>query len=218
MSNSIEQKAEKTAEEILALIQGSNDRLRARLIEVKAQLLAALGWQEGTLDEICAVLRTAQGLAQFRQTSRVRNAEIVAMRQIHTVNESDRWYIDSMADYIETLDRLARNVQIETMYRNAGPEAAEIRLVPIKPLGYDACSKCRMPIVWVQLETGKANPVNPDYVAQNGKDVLVFDDGYMGKVHPTEAQAPGRISHFATCPNAKEFRNRGSKDGKKEKE
>jgi len=56
------------------------------------------------------------------------------------------------------------------------------------------CKSCGAEIKWQKTASRGSNmPVNPEYV------IIVTDDGHVIK---------GRISHFATCPNADEHRKR----------
>ena len=53
------------------------------------------------------------------------------------------------------------------------------------------CKSCGAPIEWQKTARGTAMPVDPWYVT------IVTDKGQVVK---------GRISHFATCPNADQHR------------
>lgn len=56
------------------------------------------------------------------------------------------------------------------------------------------CKSCGAQIEWVKTKTrGSSMPVDPKYV------VVVTNEGQIVK---------GRISHFATCPNADQHRKR----------
>lgn len=83
------------------------------------------------------------------------------------------------------------------------------------------CSKCSAVIEYVVMhKSGYKMPVNPGYVtiaeiaaAPLRDTLIVTDDGVSikGQRVPDESHDPreirrGRISHFATCPNASEFR------------
>jgi hypothetical protein len=62
------------------------------------------------------------------------------------------------------------------------------------------CKSCGAPIEWAHTKNGKRVPLDPG-TAENGN--LRLDDD--GVVH----HAPGegdRVTHFATCPNAKAHR------------
>lgn len=54
------------------------------------------------------------------------------------------------------------------------------------------CKKCGEPIVFVKMASGKYNPVNV-----KPRLTIVTDNGKV---------VTGRTSHFATCPNANDFR------------
>lgn len=56
------------------------------------------------------------------------------------------------------------------------------------------CRGCGAPIVWIKTKAGRPNPCDPNIVA------VVTDEGEVVR---------GRISHFATCPKAGEFRGGG---------
>ena len=72
-----------------------------------------------------------------------------------------------------------------------------------------ACRKCAARIVWAVTERGKSMPVNRDPV-ENGNLVLEEQDGRPPIARkPDELldrDLPRYVSHFATCPNAEEFR------------
>jgi len=82
------------------------------------------------------------------------------------------------------------------------------------------CKGCGATIEWVKTERGQSMPVNPEYIEidlAGSKMVTVVTDA--GKVEsgsfvdhsglfPPEMVISGRVSHFATCPKAKEFRER----------
>jgi len=56
------------------------------------------------------------------------------------------------------------------------------------------CRSCKAPITWLKTETGKFIPVNPDSVKDRPLNNI-----YNSKIH---------VSHFATCPQAKGWRNK----------
>ncbi len=72
------------------------------------------------------------------------------------------------------------------------------------------CSKCGAPIVWAKhFKTGKANPIDADPVEKG--NIVLNDDGTYRVVAPDAPIRDGAklfVSHFMTCPNAKDFRNR----------
>lgn len=73
------------------------------------------------------------------------------------------------------------------------------------------CRSCGQVIDWVKLVSGKSIPVNEEYVnyedAETG-DILVTDGGNVIRVSDKSnyPNIKGRISHFATCPDADKWR------------
>src|SRR3972149_77844 len=77
------------------------------------------------------------------------------------------------------------------------------------------CQTCHAPIKWITLK-GKPHPLNVDelYVSPNGsgKRIMLFQydgtsvQGFLCKPNDHGAQG-GCQSHFATCKNAKEWRD-----------
>lgn len=73
------------------------------------------------------------------------------------------------------------------------------------------CRSCDAPIEWVKLKSGKNHPVDPDYItwmeAKEG-DKLVTDSGEILTVNNMQNlhNVKGRMSHFATCPDAGDWR------------
>lgn len=78
------------------------------------------------------------------------------------------------------------------------------------------CRGCGRPIVWIKTLGGKSMPCDPEpvtywkdpngthkVVTPNGEVVTADIDGF-----PKTATGMGYVSHFATCPNAAEFRRR----------
>ena len=82
------------------------------------------------------------------------------------------------------------------------------------------CKSCGAYIIWIKTESGKAMPCNePEYwfiPDPNGNMTYITADGrvmrgIMSGVNGTGALdigCKGRISHFATCPNASQHRRR----------
>lgn len=70
-----------------------------------------------------------------------------------------------------------------------------------------ACAGCGAMISWVTLDTGKRMPVNA--VADSRAGRVFFFDGKW-RVTSKHVQPPPAtslyVSHFATCPNASQFR------------
>lgn len=56
----------------------------------------------------------------------------------------------------------------------------------------EKCRSCQAPIVWVKTAAGKSMPVDAGSVTVGD---LVYDPTW-------------HVSHFATCPNAKQHRSR----------
>jgi len=83
-------------------------------------------------------------------------------------------------------------------------------------MGMSKCRACGASIKWVKTKTGKNMPCNAKvvwYVADaNGSQniVLITGDVVRGETAatPNEATSIGYISHFATCPRAKQFKRR----------
>lgn len=73
------------------------------------------------------------------------------------------------------------------------------------------CSSCGAQIIWAVSEEGKPMPVDQAVPRQgnlllfrrNGKVVAAVACPALREKHP---EGPWRISHFATCPDAKKFR------------
>ena len=76
------------------------------------------------------------------------------------------------------------------------------------------CKACGAPIVWIKLASGKNMPCDPESIEYEedptGPMILVVKDGRV--IHARESadsKQYGYISHYATCPAAKQFRRRG---------
>ncbi len=81
--------------------------------------------------------------------------------------------------------------------------------------GTGTCSKCGAPIVWLRTPKGKWMPADagpkPYKANPEGKDTVVNDRGEMVRCDLKFEGIPSgqaRIPHWATCPNAREFRKR----------
>lgn len=88
--------------------------------------------------------------------------------------------------------------------------------------GYIACSRnsgskcrsCGAPVKWVSTATGKKMPVNEGLIFvlpdTEGDTTIVSRDGMVVKgrlvMAGTDGAVQGNISHFATCPQAGEWR------------
>lgn len=80
--------------------------------------------------------------------------------------------------------------------------------------GDGTCKGCDAPIHWAQVVGGKRVPIDPDPV-DNGNLVLVsLAPGERREVRylrrgEDAGDAPRYVSHFATCPQAEQFRKGG---------
>jgi hypothetical protein len=75
------------------------------------------------------------------------------------------------------------------------------------------CRGCGKLLKFIRTPAGKWEPCNPELVRPDGKQMLVFNDGTVGKTHPRIQF--GFISHFATCPRAELFKRKKPKTTKK---
>lgn len=73
------------------------------------------------------------------------------------------------------------------------------------------CRSCGQPIRWIRTTTGKNMPVDPEEL--NADDltsgtILVTLSGQVHRVggERNQPNVKGFISHFSTCPDAKEWR------------
>ncbi len=73
------------------------------------------------------------------------------------------------------------------------------------------CRSCGQKIDWIKTERGKNMPVDPDYLhwndAEDG-DVIIDASGHVLTVNSklSRPNVKGRMSHFATCPQADRWR------------
>jgi hypothetical protein len=76
------------------------------------------------------------------------------------------------------------------------------------------CRSCSAPIIWAKTSLGKNMPV--DATPTPAGNLLLRDDGTVLTLGAAGAGAIGtrHTSHFATCPNAREHRNR-ARSGRK---
>lgn len=66
------------------------------------------------------------------------------------------------------------------------------------------CRSCGAAITWARSEDGRAMPIDKDPVAGGN---LVVENGVARVAAPDLFdQRPRHVSHFATCPQAKEHR------------
>ena len=77
------------------------------------------------------------------------------------------------------------------------------------------CKSCGAPIVFVESTNHKWIPCNegliPYRIDNDGKDAIVTGRGQVIRCRlqfDGEPDGMGRISHFATCPNANKYRRR----------
>jgi hypothetical protein len=69
----------------------------------------------------------------------------------------------------------------------------------------DTCRSCGAPIRWAITDHGNRIPLDPE-PAEVGNLILVQRDGQLHAAHAV----PGtHVSHYATCPQAAEWRKRG---------
>src|SRR5262245_16187809 len=69
--------------------------------------------------------------------------------------------------------------------------------------GPGTCRSCGAPIEWAQLTTGKRMPFDPPIVVLQTEGNLIMGLRVIEHIDSTIT-----ISHFATCPHAKEWRRR----------
>lgn len=76
------------------------------------------------------------------------------------------------------------------------------------------CRSCDAPVLWVTMEgSGKSNPLDPEPVENGNVETFTGEDGRpMGRVLTDASDRlfspPLYVSHFSSCPNAKEHRKR----------
>lgn len=73
------------------------------------------------------------------------------------------------------------------------------------------CRSCGQPIDWVKTTKGKNMPVEGDYIFYDdlsAGEIIITDGGnlYTKKKDDSAPSVRGRISHFAICPQADEWR------------
>lgn len=85
----------------------------------------------------------------------------------------------------------------------------------------ERCRSCKAPILWVHTTTGSIMPLDPEpvaggNVALTGRNIRLTDDGPLrpeARVEPAGTVSlfdtvEHRVSHFATCPQADDWRTR----------
>ena len=77
------------------------------------------------------------------------------------------------------------------------------------------CRSCGAEIKFIKLKSGKWNPVDTQkhtLIEGDGNEIIVTESGEVvhGRFASIDegANRSGYISHFATCPNANQHRNR----------
>lgn len=78
------------------------------------------------------------------------------------------------------------------------------------------CKACGAPIMWIRTKAGKSMPVDatPVHVANGGTQIFITIGGKTIMGHPLndeddpENWIRGYVPHWATCPNAKQFRKK----------
>lgn len=85
---------------------------------------------------------------------------------------------------------------------------------------HDTCRGCGAPILWIRTQDGKHMPCNLEEIEIDiggaKTTTIITDDGRLefgspvnkDDPFPPDKTAKGRVSHFATCPTASQFRKR----------
>lgn len=75
------------------------------------------------------------------------------------------------------------------------------------PLRITTCGTCGANIFWAQTENGKPMPIDAEPVA-NGNIIIrpALIAHYLAKAEQPPADVLRYVSHFATCPHAKQHR------------
>lgn len=82
-----------------------------------------------------------------------------------------------------------------------------------KPFPVEECSTCHAPIIWAITERDKRAPFDAEPAA-GGTAILSWSAGETAvhsrilRVAQREGRTDLRLSHFATCPDAAEWRSR----------
>jgi len=78
-----------------------------------------------------------------------------------------------------------------------------------------SCSACGAPIRWATTTKGRRMPIDPEPHPEGNIRLQELDDGIAPIAHVLDAldasmtSEPLYRSHFATCPEADEFRRKG---------
>jgi hypothetical protein len=86
--------------------------------------------------------------------------------------------------------------------------------MPCKTGNGSKCRSCGAPIKWVNTSLGKKMPVDERLISimedPDGDTTVVCQDGMVVKgrlaMTGTDGAIQGHTSHFATCPQAREWR------------
>lgn len=70
------------------------------------------------------------------------------------------------------------------------------------------CSSCGAPIIWLRTFAGKSIPVDEVPVPDGNIVVLGDSDTCQTLKKGEETEKPRYVSHFATCPQAKDWRKK----------
>lgn len=88
------------------------------------------------------------------------------------------------------------------LFENELPKSEEKRRRAATKTG-QTCRSCKMPIIWMQVPSGKWIPLNSPKVALDEPGML-YDD--FGDLRQHAAGVEGWLTHFATCPQATKWR------------
>lgn len=81
------------------------------------------------------------------------------------------------------------------------------------------CKSCGAPIVWIGMPSGKAMPCDAEQVVyradKEGKETIITPNGETIRAtldtQPADATGIGYKPHWATCPQASNFRRKEPK-------
>lgn len=68
------------------------------------------------------------------------------------------------------------------------------------------CSKCGAKIYFVLTKKGNSMPVDISSLTEEDKKAILFSK--LGERYPVAFRPGVHVSHFATCPNADDFRKK----------
>jgi hypothetical protein len=99
-----------------------------------------------------------------------------------------------------------RDERVATDDRGAAAVASQAQAGRAAGAGVsETCRSCGAPITWARTTSGKPIPLDPEPVDRGNLEV---EDGVARPVL-IEAGKLRYVTHFATCPNAPQHRNRG---------